>query len=155
MVWAAVSSAGKLALHIVPPGMTINRFYYRDNILQAILLPEAQRLYPDGNWTFMQDGAPPHTANITQEWCHDNLPDFIAKNNWPPSSPDLNPLDYSVWAALAAKVNKSQHCTVDHLRHALQREWNDLSMDTVRNSIHQWRERLRLCIRAKGGLFEK
>ena len=26
-----------------------------------------------------------------------NCPDFIAKNQWPPNSPDLNALDYHVW----------------------------------------------------------
>jgi hypothetical protein len=33
-----------------------------------------------------------HTANIVQKWCEDNLTDFIPKDEWPPSSPDLNPL---------------------------------------------------------------
>ena len=41
-----------------------------------------------------------------------NCPDFIsvdthwrrADGEWPPNSPDLNPLDYSIWSILEAKA---------------------------------------------------
>ncbi|CAF4502442.1 unnamed protein product [Rotaria sp. Silwood2] len=29
------------------------------------------------DWTLQQEGARPHTHNLTQQWCHDNLPDSI------------------------------------------------------------------------------
>ena len=29
-----------------------------------------------------------------------HVPAFIEPENWPPDSPDLNPVDYSIWAAL-------------------------------------------------------
>ena len=38
-----------------------------------------------------------HTACATQNWLQTNCPDFIAKDQWPPNSPDLNALDYHVW----------------------------------------------------------
>jgi len=41
---------------------------------------------------FQQDGAPAHTARVTQEWLHANCPEIIEKDRWPPNSPDLNPL---------------------------------------------------------------
>lgn len=155
MVWAAVCSAGKLPLHIIPQGTTVDRFYYRDQILQQVLLPGANLLYPNQQWTFIQDGAPPHTARITQQWCATNLPDFVAKDDWPPSSPDLNPLDYAIWSSLQASVSAVKHPTVALFQRVLQRQWQRLSLDTVRNSINAWRDRLRQCVRARGGLFEK
>ena len=30
-------------------------------------------------------------------------PDFIRKDEWPPQSPDCNPMDYSVWDSLSQK----------------------------------------------------
>ena len=63
-------------------------------------LPVARRLgnrHFGNNWTFQQDGARAHTAANTQEWCTINFLSFIEKNRWPANSPDLNPLDYSVW----------------------------------------------------------
>ena len=38
-----------------------------------------------------------HTARATQNWLQTNCTDFIAKDQWPPNSPDLNPLIYHVW----------------------------------------------------------
>ena len=49
---------------------------------------------------FQQDSANAHTARVTQEWLHANGPEMIEmieKDQWPPNSPDLNPLDYHVW----------------------------------------------------------
>ena len=34
--------------------------------------------------------------------------DFVAKDQWPPNSPDLNPLDYHVWGAMLQAFHKLQ-----------------------------------------------
>uniref|UniRef100_A0A673CWM2 Tc1-like transposase DDE domain-containing protein n=1 Tax=Sphaeramia orbicularis TaxID=375764 RepID=A0A673CWM2_9TELE len=47
--------------------------YYINEVLESVLLPEARRLYPDGDWIFQQDGAPAHTANVTQTWLREHL----------------------------------------------------------------------------------
>ena len=57
------------------------------------------------DWIFQQDGATAHTGNLTQKWCGENFPAFIDKNRWPPNSPDLNPLDYSIWNELVQNLN--------------------------------------------------
>jgi hypothetical protein len=95
MVWGAISRKGRLPLVFINRGVKINAEYYKKEVLQRILLPEPQKLYGDEYYCFQQDGAPSHTANIVQRWCEDNLTDFIPKDEWPPSSPDLNPLDFS------------------------------------------------------------
>ena len=65
------------------------------------LIEDDTELMPDG-FIFQQDGAPAHTARATQDQdlLHANIDDFIAKDEWPPNSPDLNPLDYHVWGAM-------------------------------------------------------
>jgi hypothetical protein len=71
----------------------------------------------DDEWTFQQNGAPGHKAIGTQNFIHANCPDFILvdthwRNNdgeWPPNSPDLNPLDYSVWSILEEKACAKPH----------------------------------------------
>ncbi|CAF2168477.1 unnamed protein product [Rotaria magnacalcarata] len=57
------------------------------------------------NWTFQQDGGRPHIHRKTQDWCRTHLPCFIDKDHWPPSSPDLNPLDYCIWDEFASAIN--------------------------------------------------
>jgi len=47
--------------------------------------------YPEKNWK--PDGAPVYTAKLAQNWIATNCSDFIGKDEWPPNSSDLNPLD--------------------------------------------------------------
>jgi inhibitor of nuclear factor kappa-B kinase subunit alpha len=154
MVWAGVSFRGKTPLHFVKAGTRITAKYYCDSILQSALLPAMQQAFPDGNWTYQQDGAPSHTAKLTQAWCAAHLPDFINKDEWPPSSPDLNPLDYGIWSYLKGKVNAREHPTLDSLRASIQHEWDKLPMEVVRNCVGAWKKRLHACIVSKGGHFE-
>src|SRR5689334_23128577 len=53
---------------------------------------------------------------------------FIGFNEWPPMSPDLNPLGYSVWAVLEAKACQKPHKTIDSLKKALQKAWDELDL---------------------------
>jgi len=41
-----------------------------------------------------------HTASLAQDWLSRKCPEFIRKEEWPPNSPDLSPLDYHVWGAM-------------------------------------------------------
>ena len=74
------------------------------NLLEIGLLPDCRRLYPNGDWVFQQDGAPAHTSKTTQEYLDGATPDVIRKDEWPPQSPDCNPMDYVVWDSLSQKV---------------------------------------------------
>jgi len=45
-----------------------------------------------------------HTAPKQLKIILENTPDFISSQEWIPHSPDLNPLDYSVWDILQEVV---------------------------------------------------
>ncbi|XP_059081941.1 uncharacterized protein LOC131879599 [Tigriopus californicus] len=96
MVWAGVSDDGrKTPLVVIPEGTKVNSDAYI-NLLEEELLPWIQQQHWEHGYAFMQDGAPAHTSKKTQGWCKANLMDFWDKNTWPPSSPDLNPMDFSI-----------------------------------------------------------
>jgi inhibitor of nuclear factor kappa-B kinase subunit alpha len=154
MVWGAVSSRGKLPLVFVESGLKVNAAYYRETILEGCLKAGAQRMFGRGQWTFQQDSAPAHRAKVTQDWCRTQTPDFIQSSEWPPSSPDLNPLDYAIWGILEARVNAVQHPSPDSLKKHLRAEWRKLSMSIVRNSLASWRRRLQAVVKKRGGRFE-
>lgn len=154
MVWGAVSYRGKLPLVFIDRGVKINSEYYQREVLKATLLPEANRLYPEGRWTFQQDSAPAHASKSTQAWCLENLPNFITSQEWPPSSPDLNPLDFCIWGTLEPRVNAKQHRSLESMKRALVREWDKLSMKTVRAAIDKWETRLNAIVQKDGGRFE-
>ncbi|KAI8429942.1 hypothetical protein MSG28_000408 [Choristoneura fumiferana] len=101
-----------------------------------------------------QDSAPAHKAKTTQAWLRENLPDFIAVEEWPPSSPDLNPLDYSLWTELELRACQKSHPNLDSLKRALIREAKQSPLEKIRAAIEDWRERLRACIKNRGGHFD-
>lgn len=154
MVWGAISSHGTLPLVFVDAGVKVNATYYRDSILEGHLKAGAQRVFQQGQWIFQQDSAPAHKAKITQDWCRANTPDFISSSEWPPSSPDLNPLDYAILGFLVAKGNAVQHHSIASLKKTLRAEWRKLPMDTVCNSIASWRHRQQAVVKKRGGRFE-
>jgi len=41
--------------------------------------------------------APAHRSRHTVAYLRSNMPEFFEPENWPPNSPDLNPVDYAVW----------------------------------------------------------
>ena len=76
------------------------------DILQDQLLPWAEETWGEDEWTYQQDGAPSHKAGETQAFLRENCPDVHWRNangEWPPNSPALNPLAYSVWSILEEK----------------------------------------------------
>ena len=61
-------------------------------------------------WTFQQDGVPVHTARNTTDYRKKEKIDFIEPDTWPPNSPDLNPVDYTVWGP-SAKSTTDENLT--------------------------------------------
>ena len=105
MVAGAMTANGLSKLHFVPADTTVTGQYYRDEILEKVYYPclEDKNMCPDRNRvTFMQDGATPHTANLSQQWCCQHFPNFWTKEQWPGNSPDLNPIE-KLWAILNNK----------------------------------------------------
>jgi hypothetical protein len=154
MVSAGVCFNGTGRLHFVADKAKINADYYVRELLPK-LVDDCELLMPDG-YAFQQDGAPAHTSHHAQDWLEQNTPDFIRKDEWPPNSPDLNPLDFHVWGAMMhryqQRVPKPQN--VAELREVLQAIWNDLPHESIQKAILAFRKRLKACIEAEGGHFE-
>ena len=154
MVSAGVCYGGKGRLHCVPDKTKINAGYYTANLLPK-LLDDCQNLL-ENDFVFQQDGAPAHTSQRTQEWLAINTPDFIEKDDWPPNSPDLNPLDYCVWGLMLAAYQKyrPKPSTKAELEVVLQIIWDNISQQSIDKAILGFRKRLRVCVNADGGHFE-
>ena len=47
-----------------------------------------------------------HIVHVTHALspCCRETPEFIPPEMWPPNSPDLNPVDYSIWGMLQQRV---------------------------------------------------
>nr|CDJ96472.1 transposase [Haemonchus contortus] len=153
MVFAGITADGKTPLWFVPEGTKVNSQNYLE-LLKDKLLPWANSHFGSRFWTFQQDGAPAHRSTTVQQWCKENFPDVIAFNEWPACSPDLHPMDYSVWAVLEAEACSKPHRSVDSLKRALEKVWDKLSERYLRATVDAFPERLKACVEANGGIFE-
>ena len=87
---------------------------------------------------------------------HFSLYRLIVKDEWPPNSRDLSPLDYHVWGAMLQAFHKlhPKSKTIRELKSALQQIWDDLPQTTINKAINDFSKRLNTCDSAGGGHFE-
>ena len=83
---------------------------------------------------FQQDGAPAHRARDTVAFLERETPHFIPPTLWPPNSPDLNPVDYSIWSML-------QETDLEELKTRLIDVCVQLGQSIVDAAIGQWPSR--------------
>ena len=73
---------------------------------------------------------------------------------WPPFSPDLNRLDFSIWSMLKKDACRSEKLSVNHLKKFLQKAWADIPQKKVCSAIEAFRSRLEKVIDANCGQME-
>uniref|UniRef100_A0A914D613 Transposase n=1 Tax=Acrobeloides nanus TaxID=290746 RepID=A0A914D613_9BILA len=98
MVWAGITSGGKIPLVFVDQKATVDQVYYRERILCDV-----------------QDGALVHQAKDTKKWSPENKINFIS---WK-ESPELNPMDFSIWGYLEGKPCATPHRSLKSLKAVL------------------------------------
>ena len=79
----------------------------------------------------------------------------INKHFWPPSSPDLNVMDFSIWGILASRACQKPHSNLDSLKCSLIKEWNDIDPEIIRACSKNAHKRLEAVVRANGGYIEQ
>lgn len=147
MASVAISAVGKTSIIFVDS--RINSEVYQRDILSNMLpvIEEVCDLY-----TFQQDGAPAHTSRETVRFLQEHCPDFIEPNNWPPNSPDLNPVDYCIWGLLENMVYYNHTFeTIRQLKDRIQECWAEFPQDVITNAIGQFRRRLQAVVDNQGG----
>jgi hypothetical protein len=120
------------------------------NTLEEGLLP----IY-DGTRQFQQDNARIHNFGGTPEWLQEHAISYI---DWPPHSPDLNPIEH-MWAALKRKLyrlyphirnlNNNEADRAELIR-CLELAWEALPPELPRRLIESLPRRLRAVRRARG-----
>jgi len=86
---------------------------------------------------------------------HLHVPEFVEPENWPPNSPDLNPVDCSIWGALQQFVYRRHRIRdIDHPKEVLQTYWKQIGKDIIDRAIGQFCKRLSLVVATDGGLIE-
>uniref|UniRef100_A0A8R1ERI3 Tc1-like transposase DDE domain-containing protein n=1 Tax=Caenorhabditis japonica TaxID=281687 RepID=A0A8R1ERI3_CAEJA len=97
------------------------------------LLPWATQQFADRPVILQQDWAPPHGSQSTIAVLDAHFPGYLDKNVWPASSPDLNPMDYSVCGMFEGNIAGKVFATVNGLKAALEKAWVDID-----DEYHHW-----------------
>ena len=82
------------------------------------------------------------------------MTDFCDKDMWPPSSPDLNPMDFAIRSILETDVCATPHSSTANLKRTLQTAWSNLYESAVRRSCLSEVLRFEAVVKAKGGHIE-
>ena len=114
---------------------------------------------------WQQDGATCHTSKKSMAYLRGIFGDrLISKQlkdfkifgvpEWPAHSPDLNPLDFTFWGQAMKKVWDEKPSNLDELKATVQRFFDSLSPDFVKNCVANIRKRATFCVQENGGHFE-
>ncbi|KAF2899394.1 hypothetical protein ILUMI_06781 [Ignelater luminosus] len=102
-LWGWMSSAGPGELVRTSPHMDSAEYI---GILENTMLPSVRAVYGEMNpILFVQDNSAAHKSRLVKEWFRQNSQ--IVPINWPPKSPDLNPIE-NLWAATSSEDEKEE-----------------------------------------------
>lgn len=146
MVWGGISMEARTDLVLVNDGrLTANR--YITNILEPHVVPFAPFIGDD--FVLMHDNARPHIARVVQNYLEEVN---IETMNWPPRSPDLNPIEH-LWDFMGRRIRALPHQprTLDDLAARLEETWTQFDQELIRKLITSMPRRCQDVIAARGG----
>jgi len=85
-------------------------------------LVNVNKKFDEGEWIYVHDSAPYHSADSTQEYLQTHVPLFFTKQEWPSNSPDLNVIE-NVFADISASLAKQRPKTRAALDRAFRESW--------------------------------
>jgi len=126
---------------------TMNQHQYLD-ILNKTLVDMRKEFLPAQDVIFQQDNASCHKTITVMKWIKDN--DFQTFN-WPPNSPDLNPIE-NLWATLKRRTySQGPFSTVDQLEKVIRQKWSEITLEEIHNLIESMPNRCFAVIKSGGG----
>lgn len=146
MVWGGISLEGRTDLVLLNDGRLTAHRYITD-ILEPHVVPFAPFIGDD--FMLMHDNARPHIARVVQNYLREVGIETI---NWPPRSPDLNPIEH-LWDFLGRRIRSLPHYprNLNELAASLQEIWNQIDQELIRRLIISMPRRCQDVITARGG----
>ena len=83
------------------------------------------------HWWLQFDNDPKHKSKLDQEYLKKQK---IATLEWPPYSPDLNPIE-NIWGIMVEKLRKKNISSQSELIELVNHEWKEISQEQIDNWI--------------------
>ena len=129
-------------------GIKVNEASYLKHLRDDLISP-VEAMYPNKDFTFVQDSAPLYRASQVQNFLKLKLKSRLVKNtDWSPKSPDCNPLDYYFWDRVQEKVYDGSYwypfATIDDMKRRIRDIWDESTTDLpqIRKAMKQFFPRL-------------
>lgn len=124
-------------------------------VLNTTLLPEATRIFSTtgvGSFVLQQDNDPTHRVAVTTvaKWNARHASSIKVLENWPPNSPDLNPIE-NVWAYVQARVNALGCKSFDDFKKAVLDEMMTVPKSLISKLYKSVPKRLAKVVESGGG----
>ena len=147
MFWSCFSYYGVGRVHVIEG--TLNTDGYLSEIINGRLLQQMTEWYPQGNGIFQQDNAPCHVSKKAMKHFAEKKIQLL---DWPPSSPDLNPIE-NFWAIVKRRIRmKGAHSRQTIIQEFIRIWYHDEDLlDICRSLVDSMSDRVQAVISAKGG----
>lgn len=112
--------------------------------------PFMTTVYPSSDGFFQQDSAPCHKAQIISNWFLEHDDEFTVLQ-WPPQSPDLNPIEH-LWDVVERDIHimDVQPTTLQQLCDAIMSIWTKISEECFQRLVESRLQRIKAVLKAKG-----
>jgi len=120
------------------------------NYIQTLsdhMLPHFQELFPIGEGYFQQDNAPCHKSQATRNFLDESE---IRTIDWPPYSPDLNPIE-NLWSIIKKRIESVRRQNIDSVVQTTRKIWSDDLNEICAELVASMARRIHVCIQNKGG----
>ena len=156
---ACVGIADGRCLPVVWFNGLVNSDVYLDQVLKRTVWPAVRNIATKQQYWFQQDGASCHVTTLCLDILKEKFGDRIISRNtdhhyWPPYSPDLSPLNFSVWNQVTVNMKKMQPGTLEDLKVIVEDIASTMSDELLRKIARHTRKRAALCVQENGVHFE-
>ena len=79
---------------------------------------------------------------------------IIGVSLWPTSSPDLKPLDYSIWGVIENKANTISYQNIGSLKIVIKNKWNKMPEEFISKACKLFLSYVDTIIEKNGGYIE-
>ena len=152
MCWCAITFNGACKSVFLPPKTSFNADFYVSQVI-PIVKAEGERLI-GSDFLFQQNGARSHTSKKSMEAFQNTGISLLKGGDWPPNSPDLNPMDYFFWNQVAKHVAKRKYSNRQELAREIEKIIKRITLKMIQDSILNFRSRFNAVEKEKGGLIK-